>query len=131
MSSALDVDRSTLPVQKYSISLMSFLLAYSMQKNVAIFHWKWSLLLLLRALYAFVRCVTPSYAKVLTVQDLHTVLAPIIGVVFVSRLAPWLPQSVRSTYIACCGYDQSQWIANYAHHHRRGPSCCSTASFHE
>jgi len=55
ISHALDIDMDTLPKQKYSITLMSFLLAYYMQSNVSVFSYKWALLLLIRALYGLLR----------------------------------------------------------------------------
>jgi len=131
ISSALDVNMLTLPEQKHSIALMSFLLAYSMQKNVGIFHWKWSLLLLIRSLYSLVRLIIPKEYHVFNSQDQHTLLAPLMGCVFIGMYPESLPQSIKSTYAACYGFTQSKWVNNFSNHSRSLPSCCSTESFHE
>lgn len=101
------------------------------QKNVGIFHWKWCLLLLIRALYGWVRCVTPKESQIFTVQDLHTITAMVMGVYCAGKYSSTLPGSIKSTYQACIGYDQSKWIHFFMSNSKSLPCCTSTESFHE
>ena len=83
LSTAMDINLSALPLQKYSISFMAFLLTHYIQQNVAIFHWKWTSFLLIRSLYGLIRLSIPEEFQIFEMEDIHSMIFPFMGCLLV------------------------------------------------
>ena len=148
ISSNLQINVSSLPIQKYSISFMSFLLAYFIQQNASIFHWKWALLLLIRALYSLIRMnlnINIQDGNNNNISNILKVITNSISIehvnaftfclqcILAQQYSSYMPSGLISTYnsVNPTNYSQPKYISVYQHHHKQLPSCCSTASFHQ